>query len=173
MSPSLERVLLAVWSAVSFVAAAKTHGRQVRLERELAGVFSVTFGARNPPVVEALWQRDRGIYWPAAVGFAALAVAAMIAAVRFRWAIPVADVRGQRAWWGAAVVGILWAMNAAFLTAGAASLARLARAWPAAAAATVPAGWSGRALWGSVFWWALAFTTAVSLAGWAFVRRAP
>jgi len=47
----------------TFLAAAKTHGRQLRLERELAGYWSVTFGGQNPPFVETLWRRERPIFW--------------------------------------------------------------------------------------------------------------
>ncbi|MBI2078923.1 MAG: hypothetical protein HYT80_11235 [Euryarchaeota archaeon] len=46
-----------------FVLAAKTHGRQIRLERELHGYMDATFGRENPPFVEALWKRDRIRFW--------------------------------------------------------------------------------------------------------------
>jgi hypothetical protein len=46
-------------SGIAFLAAAKAHGRQLRLERELAGYLHVTFGGKNPAWVEALWQRER------------------------------------------------------------------------------------------------------------------
>ena len=53
------RWLLVALSLASFLAAAKTHGRQLRLERELAGYLHVTFGGKNPAWVEGLWQRER------------------------------------------------------------------------------------------------------------------
>ena len=51
-----------------FLATAKLHGRQLRLEREQAGITEVSFGrgAQNAPFVVALWRRERFIFWPAA-----------------------------------------------------------------------------------------------------------
>jgi hypothetical protein len=48
---------------VAFLLAAKAHGRQLRLEREKEGILSVTFGGKNPPFVEALWARERWLFW--------------------------------------------------------------------------------------------------------------
>ena len=55
-------------AVVIFLAAAKLHGRQLRLEREHAGVMSVDFRRRseNPPLVVALWRKDRWTFWPVA-----------------------------------------------------------------------------------------------------------
>lgn len=57
-----------VTGAVLFLVAAKAHGRQLRLEREKAGVLRVSFGrgSQNEPFVVALWRRERVIFWPAA-----------------------------------------------------------------------------------------------------------
>jgi hypothetical protein len=57
---------------VVFLVTAKLHGRQLRLEREQAGVHEVSFGrgAQNAPFVVALWRRERYIFWPAAVATA-------------------------------------------------------------------------------------------------------
>lgn len=51
--------VLIVASLALFVLAAKTHGRELRLEREAAGIRSVSFGGQNPPFVEKLWQAER------------------------------------------------------------------------------------------------------------------
>ncbi|HLE47074.1 MAG TPA: hypothetical protein VI818_02160, partial [Candidatus Thermoplasmatota archaeon] len=40
-----------------------THGRQIRLERELHGHWDVEFGKPNAPFVESLWKRDRLRFW--------------------------------------------------------------------------------------------------------------
>ena len=53
---------LAAASLAAFLTAAKSHGRQVRLERELAGVWEVVFGGSNPPAVVAIWRTDRIIF---------------------------------------------------------------------------------------------------------------
>src|SRR5262245_8588171 len=45
------------------VVAAKAHGRQLRLERELEGHHSVVFGGVNHPWVEQTWRRDRHRFW--------------------------------------------------------------------------------------------------------------
>ena len=59
-------------AVVIFLAAAKLHGRQLRLEREHAGVMSVDFRRRseNPPFVVALWRKDRWTFWPVAAAVA-------------------------------------------------------------------------------------------------------
>jgi hypothetical protein len=64
--------LLVLISLATFLLAAKSHGRQVRLERERAGFHSVVFGGHNPDFVEALWKRDRWRYWPTFFAVAAL-----------------------------------------------------------------------------------------------------
>jgi hypothetical protein len=57
---------------VLFLLTAKLHGRQLRLEREQAGVMRVSFGrgAQNDPFVVTLWRRERFIFWPAAAATA-------------------------------------------------------------------------------------------------------
>jgi hypothetical protein len=56
--------LLVLVSLATFLLAAKSHGRQIRLERERAGFHHVVFGGSNPSFVEQLWRRDRLHYWP-------------------------------------------------------------------------------------------------------------
>src|SRR5438034_1265042 len=54
---------LLILSLVTFLASAKAHGRQLRLERELEGYQTVTFRAANPPWVESLWRAERYRFW--------------------------------------------------------------------------------------------------------------
>ena len=65
--------VLVLVSIATFLLAAKSHGRQIRLERERAGYHQVVFGGSNPAFVEQLWRRDRLHYWPT-FALAALAV---------------------------------------------------------------------------------------------------
>jgi hypothetical protein len=58
----------------AFLVAAKAHGRQLRLERELAGYAEVSFRARNPPWVEALWRRERRRFWAVGAILAAASI---------------------------------------------------------------------------------------------------
>lgn len=141
--------------------AAKAHGRQVRLERELEGYREVDFRGDNPPWVEALWARDRLTYW----GTAALLFAALLA-VRFgplAAPLPLPAGAPAEAWVDAAVLA-LWAGVGAFSAAGLVSLARFLRrlAVPAVAAevARDRMAWRVAALRGSALWWGLALAGA-------------
>lgn len=142
-------------SVVSFLLAAKAHGRQLRLERELQGYHHVVFGGANPPFVEALWRADRVRYWSIAVAVA-LAVLGLFALVRtqgWRWPF-LGGGGGSVAWlvvWGSLV--------AAFLTSGLWSLARFVHAVSEKAEGTVDAAWVRDCLRGSAGWF-----TAASLA---------
>src|SRR5690349_19131953 len=114
--------------------AAKAHGRQIRLEREAKGVFSVDFRAQNPPEVEAIWRRDRRTFWPAAVVVATAGIVfTVLLALR-----PLDLVEG---------IGVSLALGfaAGFVVAGLASWFRL-----------------GRSGWASVGWW-LAVAAAATL----------
>jgi len=95
-------------SLVAFLAAAKVHGRQLRLERELAGYFHVTFGGRNPEFVEALWRAERIRFWTVTLVLAA--AIGVLVATRYRRQV------------GFAVVAVvLWAPTVSFLVTGAMS----------------------------------------------------
>src|SRR5688500_8313789 len=62
VAPTFWTILLL--SALAFLAAAKTHGRQIRLERQSRGHLDVQFGTgTNPPFVEGLGRRDRIRFW--------------------------------------------------------------------------------------------------------------
>lgn len=123
-------------AALGVLVSAKAHGRQVRLVRERAGIHEVEFGGTNPPLVEALWQKDRVRFWTAYPVLAAAAALAYVAAC------PCAAVP-----WGAVLLAAgPWAFSAAFFVAGLPHLpeaapadARPSVAWWCAAAACVAA----------------------------------
>lgn len=131
---------LAAW----VVAAAKAHGRQVRVEREQQGVFHVDFGGQNPASVERIWRQDRRLFWPC---FALLAV--LLAGVALLDGDPVL-----------AALSVPAAFAFAFMAAGAASWIRMGRRRKG------PLPWRRRAWWGSVAWWSLALALA-ALSVWA------
>jgi hypothetical protein len=150
------RAVVLVLSVVTFLLAAKSHGRQVRLERERAGYTHVVFGGVNPPYVEALWRRDRIRFWSTA-GIAFLLTAALMAA---------SGALGVPRPLGGGALGVAWSvlflpLLSGFLVCGAASLVGFlaTRAEdPAFTASTLP---------GSAGWWSLALAslaTTVTLA---------
>jgi hypothetical protein len=153
-------------SVVTFVLAAKAHGQQIRLERELAGYHHVVFGGSNPAFVEALWRADRVRYWSTAVGLA-LGVLALSALTRAQgWGWPFLGGGGGAVAWlvvcGAPVV--------AFLTCGLWSLTRFLHAVSAKLEGTVDAEWVRDSLQGSA-WWFTAAVLATALALFASTRK--
>jgi hypothetical protein len=126
--------LLVVASAVLFLLSAKAHGRELRLERQAAGVAHVVFGAQNPPVVEALWRAERTRFWIATPLLAACLAALLL-------------TRGAEAG-RVALATLAWAPSVSFTALGAWSFVRaggLAR---------------GEAV-GSAAWWSLVVVAAV------------
>jgi len=61
----LQTFLLFGSALLYFFVSAKTHGRQIRLERELVGIDNVDVRRETPnhPWVEELWRKDRVHYW--------------------------------------------------------------------------------------------------------------
>lgn len=113
-------------SVVTMLLAAKAHGRQVRLEREAAGHFSVTFGGRNAPFVEALWRRDRVRVWGVAGASLAVLAAWLVAGdARLVW-LPRLFAE-DRSFGGSLLVVPFWVMTVAFVVAGLLSRRSLAR----------------------------------------------
>lgn len=155
---SLRLLLVLVASVISFGVAAKAHGRQLRLERELAGHPHVVFGGTNPPFVEALWREDRIRYWSTVAGLALLTVGLFAVARSRGWSWPFLEGGGGSvAWlvvWGAPVV--------AFFTCGVGSLARFLSAASAKAGA-VEAEWVRSSLVGSVGWFAAVLVAAAGV----------
>jgi hypothetical protein len=150
------RAVVLVLSVVTFLVAAKAHGRQVRLERERAGHTQIVFGGQNPPFVEALWQRDRFRYWTTAAIVFAVAAVLVLAGSSFGLPRPL----------GGGVLGTAWTLLfpplvAGFLVCGAASLTGFV-----ATRATEPR-FTTEALPGSAAWWSLvlvSLSTTVVLA---------
>lgn len=137
---------LAVTALLLVVAAAKAHGRQVRLERELEGHHEVTFGGDNPPFVTALWRRDRVRFWTTAPA------AGILLAVGLWWAQAP----------GATFLALLVVPPVAgFVVAGLSSLLRLQHAM---GARRVDAAWRRAAMRGSAAWWSLVALLAAAAA---------
>lgn len=97
---------IALLSVLGILVAAKAHGRQVRLLREAAGFMEVDFRRRNAPEVEAIWRRDRRIFW---TSFGVLGCVLVPATVAYAWEA------GSAGRVGAAVLGLAWAFQGAFL----------------------------------------------------------
>ncbi|MFL5352955.1 hypothetical protein [Archangium sp.] len=150
------RAIVLVLSVVTFLAAAKAHGRQVRLERERAGYFQVVFGGQNPAFVEALWRRDRLRFWTVAALVFIVMAGMVFAGASLGWARPL----------GGGALGAAWAMLfpplvAGFLVCGVASLMGFISTRAADPRFTT------EALPGSAAWWSLvlaALATTVVLA---------
>jgi ABC-type uncharacterized transport system fused permease/ATPase subunit len=150
------RVIVLVLSVVTFLVAAKSHGRQVRLERERAGHTQVVFGGENPSFVEALWKRDRIRFWTTAAIAFAVALALVVAASSLELPRPL----------GGGALGTAWTMLflplvSGFLVCGTASLMGFV------ASRAVDPRFTTEALPGSVAWWSLvlaALGTTVVLA---------
>lgn len=124
--------------AVALVlAAAKAHGRQLRLERVQAGYPDADFRGRNEAWVEALWRHDHIRFWGL---FALLAPAGVAAALAAHW--PPAP-----ATWGRLALNLALAFAACFCVLGVWSLWRLA--------GKDEEGWRSNAIGTSFLWWTL------------------
>lgn len=164
--------------------AAKSHGRQIRVERERAGFFEVSFGraAANPPWVEALWRGDRWRFWTV-FPLAAVALATLLvtrsgeadAALPFE-----SDAFAPPLWALLLVATLLWAPVASFTFCGLWSYARLLRlrrdpsqGGPKSAAIVAPPAseWWRPALWGSLAYWSATLLLFTVLSTLVFVPR--
>jgi hypothetical protein len=174
--PATKWFILAATFAL-ILSAAKTHGRQIRLERERAGYLTVVFGGDNPPWVETLWRRDRILFWGAFAAAVSLALAYAFSAARFGLPLPIppkGGASGMPPWGSLLLFAGAWPFAFAFLAAGFASLLRLASALSKTAAASAPADiaslpaavWTRNAWLGSAAWWTLtlALAAAISIA---------
>lgn len=108
--------------------AAKVHGRQIRLERELEGHFDVDFMRENDPWVEALWRRDRRRFW-ITFPLVAVVLASLVAATASSWVAARfgSDPLGSPLLGALVLAVLLWAPVAAFVGNGFASAWRLHR----------------------------------------------
>jgi hypothetical protein len=138
--PRVAAWLAIVATAILILSAAKAHGRQIRLEREARGFMRVDFRSRNEPYVEALWRRDRRLFWAT---FAFLAGFSLVAAA------VTAD-------WPLGGFLMAWSFAASFVAAGLASWRRFF------ADAIGEAVWRRQAVAGSVRWWLLVLLAAAT-----------
>lgn len=127
----------AVAAIALVLAAAKAHGRQLRLEREQAGHAEADFRGPNDPWVEALWRTDR-------IGFWTLCLA--LGAAGLFWSLA-AGGPGGSAFWGRFPLSVAWAFSGAFFVMGVQSLWRLAD--------KDAKGWQSQAIGTSFLWWTL------------------
>jgi hypothetical protein len=165
------RVALVAGSLLLFLVAAKNHGRHIRLERQLAGHWEISFARDNHPWVEALWQRDRVVYWSIALGLAVLGLVYAVLARRSQWPMPPRGAPGW-SWWSALLLVIVWPLVAAFTTCAVASLTRFLMALSGPEPVQVRGDWIAPALWGSAGWWALTLALA-ALVAWLALARPP
>jgi hypothetical protein len=124
----MKTLLYGAASFTTFILAAKAHGRELRLERVVAGIQQVTFGGDNPAFVDTLWTAERLRFWVATPILSLILVVAL------------AIVGASRS--TLAFASLLWAPSVVFLVLGLASIVRaggLERPW----------------LGGSLAWWSL------------------
>src|SRR5688572_27887187 len=106
----MKTLLYGAASFVTFVLSAKAHGRELRLERVVAGIEQVTFGGSNPAFVDALWGAERMRFWVATPILSVVLIVALAIAGASRWTIGFAS--------------LLWAPSVVFLVLGLASIVR-------------------------------------------------
>ena len=140
-------------SALLFLAAAKAHGRQLRLEREKAGYFKVVFGGKNPAWVEGLWRQERVLFWTLTGAAIAFALAYAVASVRYAWPMPLPDSAGGHPWWMLLLWAGVWPMTFGFVITGLISITRLMAAF--SRGVRPKAAWIKAAWWGAAGWWSL------------------
>jgi hypothetical protein len=165
MSGLVLKLAVVAASVAAFLVATKAHGRQIRLERQLAGYWDVTFGAPNPPFVEALWWRERIVVWSIAITLGLLAMGYLYVARQRGWPLPLAE----SSW-----LTVLWTVLAApavmaFTLAGFASAARFASQLSHMVSSPE---WVPRAVAGSVAWWVATVGIAATVAVLVFRRAA-
>src|SRR5687767_7814613 len=159
--------IAAIASALLFLAAAKTHGRQLRLEREQRGYRDVRFGTgTNPPWVEALWRRDRIRFWTT-TGLLMLTATLLTIGPAL---LPRSGALEAGDWGLALTAALVWAPTTAFLALAILSRARLARdADTDAAIPPADPNWRRSATRGTLFWFA---TDALLMIGVALLAIA-
>lgn len=148
----MDATRLIIWagSLGLFLASAKAHGRQLRLEREKAGYNEVVFGGKNPAFVEGLWRQERILFWSLTGAACAFALAYAVAAVRYAWRLPLA-ADGFPPWWLLPLWAGIWPMSLGFTLTGALSAWRLRMALVSKPASD--ARWLRKARLGSAGWW--------------------
>jgi hypothetical protein len=124
-------------SLVTFILAAKAHGRELRLERVVAGIEQVTFGGSNPPFVDALWAAERLRFWVATPILSVIVIVGLAMAGASRWTVGFA--------------ALLWSPAVVFLVLGVASIVRAG-------------GLERPGLGGSIAWWSVVAVGFVAIA---------
>lgn len=160
-----------VWagSLLLFLASAKAHGRQLRLEREKAGYMQVTFGGKNPAFVEGLWRQERKLFWSLTGAAVAFAMAYAVAVRRFGWHVLMEDSAGIAPWWLIPLGIAVWPMTLGFTLTGLISITRL---WASLSSGARPAaGWVAAAWRGTAGWWSVVAALSAMVIG-AILRRA-
>jgi hypothetical protein len=166
----MQKTLVLAGSLALFLASAKAHGRQLRLEREKAGYWEVAFGGKNPAWVEGLWRQERVLFWTLTGAAIAFALAYAVAARRYAWPMPLPDSGGGHPWWILPLWAGIWPMTFGFTITGLISVTRLAAAL---SGGTRPeASWLRAAWWGAAGWWSLVAVLAAALA-LAMVKHLP
>ena len=133
-------------SIAFFFVSAKAHGRQLRLEREFEGHYSVQFRGGNHPWVTALWRAERWRFWCL---LAACEIVFLLFALRHAFS------------WNLLVVSMGWIPSFVFSVTGALSLWRLMMAirgrMKSAASQTqaLRPDWAVSAILTSAMWWTL------------------
>jgi hypothetical protein len=133
----VEGILIAIAAAALILAAAKAHGRQLRLERTQAGFPTADFRRPNEPFVEQLWRTDRLGFWTLFV---------VLAAASLFWSLAAGGL-ATAPFWGRFPLGLAWAFAGAFFVMGVQSLWRLAD--------RDKEGWKSHAIGTSFLWWTL------------------
>jgi hypothetical protein len=133
----VDALLQVAAAAALILAAAKAHGRQLRLERTQAGFATADFRAPNPPFVESLWRTDRIGLWTL---FVALGAAGLF------WSLAAGGLE-TGSFWGRFPLTLAWAFAGAFFVMGVQSLWRLAD--------QDTEGWKSHAIGTSFLWWTL------------------
>lgn len=149
-------------SLLLFLAAAKTHGRQIRLERELRGHMDIQFGTgTNPPFVEGLWRRDRIRFWSLFAVLAALFLVLALVPIVPSSALPLHRATEERALARSLIGALLWAPTITFLTLAVLSLRRFRHdeknPTPDEPNVHHPPPWRIHARRSTLFWFATAF----------------
>ncbi len=141
----MKQLLLFILLILAFLTAAKSHGRQYRLERELAGHWKVSFTSENHPWVERFWFRQRVLYW-------SIASITAVVLIVFRNRLGFSkNGKWQKLLWGLMTIGL--SMIVAFVASGLLSWGRLALNLtrnPAPGSA-----WLENLHWISFGWWLL------------------
>jgi hypothetical protein len=133
----MKTLLYGAASFVTFILAAKAHGRELRLERVVAGIEQVSFGGSNPAFVDALWAAERMRFWVATPILSVVLIVALALAGTSRWTIGFAS--------------LLWAPSVVFVVLGVASIVR-------------GGGLERVGLGGSLAWWSAVMIGFVAIA---------